>query len=132
MKVNRDAVYQCTNGYNTIGYGHLLLPGESYPNGISQSQANLLFDQDIQISETGCKSIFSNFDSLSIERKTVLVDMAFNLGKKGLQNFKKMIAAIERYDFNQAADEMVDSKWYVQVKLRGIRNVQIMRTSQMP
>jgi len=32
---------------HAIGYGHNLLPGESYPNGITEEQANALLLQDV-------------------------------------------------------------------------------------
>jgi GH24 family phage-related lysozyme (muramidase) len=32
---------------HAIGYGHNLLPGESYPNGITEDQANALLLQDV-------------------------------------------------------------------------------------
>lgn len=35
------------NGKPCVGYGHDLLPGESYPNGITTLQARLLLEQDV-------------------------------------------------------------------------------------
>jgi hypothetical protein len=39
-----------------------------------------------------------------------------------------MKAALENNDYATAADEMVDSKWYKQVKTRGPRTVALMRS----
>jgi lysozyme len=57
----------------------------------------------------------------------VLVNMAFNIGRSRLSKFKKMLHAIEEGDYNKAADEMVDSKWYSQVGRRSKELVNIMR-----
>jgi lysozyme len=58
-----------------------------------------------------------------------LIDMSFNLGYNKLSTFKKMKAALEKNDYGTAADEMVDSKWYKQVKTRGPRTVSLMRSA---
>jgi len=58
-----------------------------------------------------------------------LIDMSFNLGYSKLSTFKKMKAALEKNDYGTAADEMVDSKWYKQVKTRGPRTVALMRSA---
>jgi lysozyme len=53
--------------------------------------------------------------------------MAFNLGLTKLNKFEKMKAALGQNDYSRAADEMVDSNWYKQVKSRGPRTVALMR-----
>jgi len=58
-----------------------------------------------------------------------IVDMAFNLGLTKLNKFVDMKAALMNNDYNTAADEMVDSNWYKQVKSRGPRMVKIMRSA---
>lgn len=59
--------------------------------------------------------------------KKAIVDMAFNLGLTRLNKFKKMKAALMDNDYGRAADEMVDSLWYKQVKNRGPRTEALMR-----
>lgn len=46
-----------------------------------------------------------------VEVREILVEMNFQLGTKGTNEFKKMFAAIKKKDFNLAAAEMRDSKW---------------------
>jgi lysozyme len=53
--------------------------------------------------------------------------MAFNLGRSRLGKFKKMIEAVNEGDYEKAAEEMIDSKWYHQVGNRSIELVEIMR-----
>ena len=58
--------------------------------------------------------------------KKAIVDMAFNLGLTKLNKFVDMKAALSQNDYKTAADEMVDSNWYTQVKTRGPRTVKLM------
>ena len=73
---------------------------------------------------------FTWFDQLDDIRAKVVVDMRFNLGAAGFRKFRKMIAALERDDYDTAADEMVDSAWYHQVGTRARRLVEMMRTGE--
>jgi GH24 family phage-related lysozyme (muramidase) len=43
-----EFVYDPGDNTDTIGYGHVLLPGESYPNGISKKDAGLLLQKDLK------------------------------------------------------------------------------------
>ena len=47
--------------------------------------------------------------------------MWFNLGLTRLLGFKKFLAALEAEDWDRAAEEMLDSKWAVQVGPRSTR-----------
>ena len=58
----------------------------------------------------------------------IIVDMAFNLGVPRLSNFKKMWAAIHENNFEEAAKEMLDSRWARQVGRRAIELARWMRT----
>ena len=53
--------------------------------------------------------------------------MMFNLGRTRLSKFKGMKRGVDSLNWNQAADEMVDSKWYRQVNNRAQRLVERMR-----
>lgn len=61
------------------------------------------------------------------EVKAILTNMAFNLGKRGLKGFRKMLAAIKLGDWGTAANEMENSKWFNQVGDRSKRLVERMR-----
>jgi lysozyme len=63
-------------------------------------------------------------------RKIVLLDMAYNLGVDGLLKFRKMLAAIDRRDYELAAKEMLDSRYARQVKGRAQRNALMMETGE--
>jgi GH24 family phage-related lysozyme (muramidase) len=67
--------------------------------------------------------------SQQIESQSALIkaNMMFNLGYPRLKKFKGMKAGVDARDWQKAADEMVDSKWYYQVTNRAERLVSRMR-----
>ena len=118
--------YLCPTGILTIGYGHNL------EEGISESVAEVIFNEDIQVAINDVLDIFSNNKGeyqlvLSSNRYIALVDMMFNLGKSRFLTFKKMIKAIKKKDWDRAADELLDSKYANQVKQRAINNSNLLR-----
>jgi len=56
-----------------------------------------------------------------------LCNMMFNMGRPRLSKFVGMKAGVDARDFNEAADQMVDSRWYTQVPNRARRLVDRMR-----
>lgn len=47
-------------------------------------------------------------------RKSILYEMADELGFEALLSFKKMWAALFYYDYDNAAYEMLNSKWHLE------------------
>lgn len=143
----RAKVYRDSKGIFTIGCGfNLERPGagakllqygldkESLMQGqeITKEQAQNLMDDDIYDAYSDARTACPLFDSLSFERKLVIIDLIYNLGKSSFVKFVKFIAAVQNQDWETAADELVDSNWYRQVKSRGVRMVSIMRTGVIP
>jgi lysozyme len=53
--------------------------------------------------------------------------MAFNLGSAKLCAFHRMIEALSEGDFDEAATQMLNSRWAEQVGHRAIKLAQMMR-----
>ena len=51
------------------------------------------------------------------------------MGRPRLSKFKGMKRGVDARDWNSAADEMVDSEWFKQIKSRGPRTVGLMRSA---
>lgn len=49
-----------------------------------------------------------------------IVDMAYNMGLKTLKGFKNSLRFMERKDYKGAAENFKKSKWFNQVKNRGV------------
>lgn len=97
--------------------------------GITEEEALYLLDNDIEKCTTDVKQ-FSFFENLNPVRQKVIIDMRLNLGFAGLKGFKRMLEALEQGDYEKAAEEMKDSKWYYQVGIRGRRLVKMMKTGE--
>jgi lysozyme len=98
-------VYNDTKGIPTIGYGRNL--GDV---GISQDEADYLLDNDIKRVCNDCWHHLPWFGDLPEEKQFVIIDMVFNLGIYGFLKFKKMIAALEKGDYAEAAAQIIDSQ----------------------
>ena len=114
--------YKCTAGKFTIGYGRNL-----DDVGITKNEAEYLLGNDIQLCITDLKEIFENFDTYSINQRTALIDMRFNLGLNGFEKFKKFIKNVKNKDWEKAAKEIKNSKYYKQVKNRAERNMKFIK-----
>lgn len=117
--------YTDSVGKFTIGVGRNL-----DDVGITKDEARYLLTNDIQGALGTALSLVPVFFSLSDVRQRVIVDMAFNLGRARLERFIDFLVAVNAGDWNAAADEMKDSKWYAQVGERGRRLEEMMRTGE--
>ena len=125
-------IYLCSEGYPTFGIGHMVTEDDmehTWPVGTPVTDERILqvFHDDCNAACTDASALFLNFSSHPENVQRVLVNMAFNLGRSRLGKFKNMITAVNEGNYSKAADEMVDSKWYRQVKTRGVELVEIMR-----
>lgn len=115
--------YRCTAGKLTIGIGRNL-----DDRGISQTEAYVLLDNDIQNCEKQLlDEIPEIYNGLDEVRKSVLLNMCFNLGINGLLGFNNTLAFIGAGDWERAANNMLVSKWAKQVGRRAIELSELMR-----
>jgi len=119
LKPYRDSV-----GKWTIGYGRNL-----DDRGISEDEAGFMLDNDIDqvVAELERMPLYLSLDSI---RQVVLANMAFNMGVPTLLEFRRMLGALARGEWNRAADEMLDSKWARQVGYRAVELSELMRTGE--
>jgi len=125
-------VYLDHLGLPTCGIGHLIREGEpehGKPVGtvVEQERVKQLFNLDIAVTIDECKNLYDDWDDLPEEVQHIIANMMFNMGRPRLSKFKGMKRGVDARDWNAAADEMVDSKWYTQVTNRARRLVDRMR-----
>ena len=118
--------YIDTAGKITIGFGHNL-----DDRGIPQHMADDLFERDLNRCLVEGRQ-FDWYTRLNAPRRAVIVDMLYNLGLPRFRQFEKLIAALERDDTDEAAEEMLTSKWAVQVGQRAQRLSLMMRSGEWP
>ena len=119
-------------GYPTFGIGHLIRDddpenGSEVGTSVSNDRVIDAFNADLESVMFDCQRLYQNFKSLPEEAQQIIANMMFNLGYPRLSKFKGMKAGVDSEDWNRAADEMVDSRWYRQVGARAERLVDRMR-----
>jgi GH24 family phage-related lysozyme (muramidase) len=146
-EARRHRAYFDSENIPTVGIGFNLRRGDARHkiemlgvdyDQVCNQQIELTDDQidnrlvaDLATAIDNASALFPNFGDINTARQMILVDMAFNLGKNRLSGFRKMIAAVTSEDWNKAANQMIDSAWYRQVKSRGERNVEVMRSGEL-
>lgn len=119
----RLSPYRDSQGNLTIGYGHNL---DAKP--ISIRAAQVILEDDLRDAWVELQFVPHEYwQHLNTRRKEVLVEMIFNMGVKGLMSFKRMLSALARADYEEAAREMLDSRWAQQVGSRAEELAQIMK-----
>ena len=113
-------MYTDTVGVPTIGYGHNL------NEPISEAAALQILSDDVSVAVNELDDRMDWWRDLPHPAQLVLASMVFNLGWPRFSRFKKMIAALEDRDYDQAAAEMEDSLWFQQIKSRGDELKQLM------
>tara|TARA_S200000501_G_scaffold123345_1_gene116394 strand:+ start:1349 stop:1792 length:444 start_codon:yes stop_codon:yes gene_type:complete len=128
----KHEIYLDHLGYPTFGIGHLVLdtdPEHGQPVGTAVSNDRVIeaFESDLVGVMSDCKRLYPDFEDLPEEAQQVIANMMFNMGRPRLSKFKGMKRGVDARDWNIAADEMVDSRWYRQVTNRADRLVQRIR-----
>ena len=119
-------------GLPTFGIGHLVLesdPEHGQPVGtaVSEDRVNECFARDVDVVLEECKKLLPSFEVLPEEVQLIIANMMFNMGRPRLSGFKNFIAAVAISNWQEAANQMVDSRWYRQVTNRAERLVKRMR-----
>jgi lysozyme len=128
----RYVIYLDHLGLPTFGIGHLVTKndsesGQAVGTAVSKERVAECFDMDVQSVINDCNKLYNNFENLPEEVQQIIANMMFNLGRTRLSKFKGMKRGVDSMNWHQAADEMVDSRWYRQVTNRAQRLVSRMR-----
>ena len=153
----RSTPYKDTVGQLTIGYGRnlhglpltekefiTLFPNEDVKNNhlrwldkafqkrpITKKEAEYLLDNVIEICEKDAESIYSKiFDRFPIDVRVATIDLLYNLGRSRYFGFRKHIYYMKIYDFEHAADELLDSEAARQNSKRYQRLADMIRNSK--
>ena len=126
-------VYLDHLGYPTFGIGHLITDddpecGTSVGTEVSSDRVQEAFDSDIESVLSDCERLYVQFEHLPEEAQLIIANMMFNMGYTRLSKFKGMKRGVDARNWEEAADEMVDSRWYKQVSRRADRLVVRMRS----
>ena len=89
--------YRCPGGYNTIGYGHKILPHESY-EVITNSKAEELLIEDVKKMEKSMDKLIEV--DLSSNQYSAITSFVYNLGATNFANS----TLLKKINLNQHLD----------------------------
>ena len=111
----KNKPYKDTVGKITIGIGRNLSDV-----GVSNVEIDNMLLNDVIRVEKDLDLYLNWWNDKPDNVKLVLCDMAFNIGISGLLKFKNTLDLIKNSQYQEAAEEMLKSKWASQVGKRAI------------
>ena len=129
-----EKAYHCSEGYPTIGIGTKLgpkgAPLSNYTMVVTEHAAKALLDDEVKkIRNELVKCRW--YIELDSDRQTIIKSMCYQMGVSGVFKFKKMIAALERGDYNEASLQALDSRWAKQTVARAERHAAVLATGNL-
>ena len=126
--------YYCSLGYPTIGWGFLLVNEKNAPLPditMTREEGDKKLENNIAGIYRGLtthQDCAATFKRLNDARQAVLISMCYQLGMVRLLGFQKMWRSLFLGEFNQAADNALDSLAARQTPDRWHRNADAIRT----
>jgi len=118
--------YKCSENKTTIGVGRNV--DKAGGLGLSDDEVDYLLQNDIDRVILELDSEYDWFSDLDDVRQDAMVDISFNLGQTRLRAFKNALAAMSEGDWDEAADQFMDSRWSEQVGVRAKNLTEMIRS----
>ena len=100
----RSRQYTDVAGFPTIGYGHRIVPPESFPGGLSEPQAANLLARDVSAAELAVGHLVKV--ALTQGQFDALVDFCFNLGAGRLAS-STLLRCLNDGRYDAAAEQLL-------------------------
>jgi lysozyme len=113
----RNTMYLDAGGLPTIGYGHLIKPGEEFYNNttISKAQGDMLFTDDLKQFEAAVNT--SVVKQLNQNQFDALVSLAYNIGAGAFADS----TVVKRINTNATVTD-ITTNWQRWNKVNGVLN----------
>ena len=102
----RSTVYKCSEGFDTIGYGFAIKDLI-----LDKAIAEMILDRKLKALTENINNKFDWFNESPQKVQDVVSNMCYQIGLSGFSKFKKTIYYLETEQYEEAADEMLDSLW---------------------
>lgn len=93
---------------------------------LTDEQIDALFEITLDEAIVEATKIFPHFDSMDDDAQVVIIDLIFNMGETGLSRFHQTVADLTAGKDDAAAQDLIHSLWFSQVKTRGTDDVAIL------
>lgn len=130
----RTDPYLCSEGFVTIGLGTKLhkskgMNPDDFPIKVTRKIAEEWLHTEVAIKDSKLKAnnVSYIYTALSHDQRAIILSMAYQMGVRGVLNFRRMWHALAEGDHNQAALEALDSRWAQQTPERAERHARVLR-----
>lgn len=130
----RTDPYLCSEGFVTIGLGTKLhkskgMDPADFPIKVTRRIAEEWLHTEVAVKDS--KLLRSNsghtYANLSDDQRAIILSMAYQMGVRGVLNFRRMWHALAEGNDDQAALEALDSSWAQQTPERAERHARVLR-----
>ena len=113
-----QAVYKDSLGKKTVGYGHLCVEDHwEDDKKYDTSYLEEIFEKDFNIALNDANKILEGKPVNHIAREAI-IELVFNIGMPRTKKFVKCLAALDKEDYNEAGNQILDSLYARQVPAR--------------
>ena len=127
-----NKIYKCSEGFDTIFYGHKVTPEDTYEHGVEypKEMGEEVFDKDFQRTVEAAERLIDN-RPINYAAKEVIINMVYQIGEGGVSKFKNMWKALDSKDYGEASFQMLDSLWAKQTPARANKLAGKMRSAKL-
>ncbi len=120
--------YRCSSNRWTVGIGHNLdAHRQSIQSRYTPEQIERFFRDDLDEAVAIARSGVDHFDELPEEVRLVVISLVWTVGRQGFTKFVNFRLALSKGNYQDAARQLKQSKWYYQVgKARSINHINIL------
>ena len=117
-----EHVYDDSLGIPTIGYGFAIKDLT-----LDEDIAEEILIRKLERLKRNANSRFKWLEDMPVVVQEVILNMCYQLGVTGVSKFRKAISALQEGDWDEAANEMLDSLWARQTPNRATELSNIVR-----
>ena len=99
-----NKIYKCSEGFDTIFYGHKITPDDDYEHDIeyTKDEGERVFEKDFQRTLDAAERLIAD-RPINNTAKEVLINMVYQIGEGGVSKFKNMFKALDNEDYGEAS-----------------------------
>jgi len=127
-----NKIYKCSEGFDTIFYGHKITPEDDYEHNIEykKDEGEVVFEKDFQRTLDAAERLIAD-RPINNTAKEVIINMVYQIGEGGVSKFKNMWKALDNKDYGEASFQMLDSLWAKQTPNRANKLSKKMQSAKL-